>query len=139
MNFVFPVGIRLNLADEMLCLTDKVQMGLSGRRPPNLSNIPVINLYDQPISIMPASSTFESGSILQVQTLGESRCVMGANGDGWNGHDYVLAAFECRYTWSSAKLYDHVSQMDDREHGTSIASIFFCWMVTVQILADVSG
>lgn len=44
MDFMVPAGIRLNLADETLCLPDEVQVQLSGRRPSYGSQVSDVKL-----------------------------------------------------------------------------------------------
>ena len=46
MDFMVPAGIRLDLADGMLCLPDEVRIGLSGRKPLYRPTIQAINLND---------------------------------------------------------------------------------------------
>ena len=46
MDFMVPAGIRLDLADGMLCLPDEVRIGLTGRKPPYRSTIQAIKLND---------------------------------------------------------------------------------------------
>ena len=48
MDFMLPAGIRLDLADETLCLPDEVKIHLAGRRPPYGVNINPISTCGNP-------------------------------------------------------------------------------------------
>ena len=51
MCFMVLEGIGLNLIDRTLRLPDKVQIGLEGLRPLNISNVLAINLNNRHLSI----------------------------------------------------------------------------------------
>ena len=51
MDFIFPAGIRLDLADGTLYLPDEVRIGLAGRKPIYISTIQAISLNDQHVVI----------------------------------------------------------------------------------------
>ena len=51
MDFMVPAGIRLDLADETLCLPEEVRIHLAGRRPPYGSAVHLIHVSDQHVVI----------------------------------------------------------------------------------------
>ena len=46
-----PAGIRLDLADGILCLPDEVKILLTGRRPPYRATMQAITVMDQHVVI----------------------------------------------------------------------------------------
>ena len=50
-NFMVPAGIRLDLADGILCLPDEVKILLTGRRPPYRATMQAITVMDQHVVI----------------------------------------------------------------------------------------
>ena len=57
MDFMVPLGIRLDLADRMLCFPDEVRISLAGRRPSYRSTIQAVNITDQHVVIPVSGST----------------------------------------------------------------------------------
>ena len=51
MDFMVPAGIRLDLADGILCSLGEMRIGLAGRKPPYRSTMQAINLDDQHVVI----------------------------------------------------------------------------------------
>ena len=60
MDFMVLAGIRLDLADGRLCLPDKVDIGLAGRKTLYRSTIQAINLNDQHV-VIPVGKPTEVG------------------------------------------------------------------------------
>ena len=57
MDFMVPAGIRLDLADGTLCLSDEVRIHLAGRRPLYNAKVQMITANDQHIVIPVGRST----------------------------------------------------------------------------------
>ena len=57
MDFIKLVGMRMDLADGILCLPDEVRIVLVDRRPPYRSKIQAVNMNDPSVAIYFGKST----------------------------------------------------------------------------------